>query len=124
MPEASAVLRALEQESSREGDGGGDEGASGQPYLRLVRSKNRFRNPSSGGWMDCLINVRLVRIAVASGLVVVGVVKVLLLLSCNSSIPWALHGGCPRTCVCPISATYLAFAQTLGWEHSSGRSRL
>ena len=54
MPEASAVLHALEQESSR-------GGASGRPYLRLVRSKNRFRNPSSGGWMDCLINVRLVR---------------------------------------------------------------
>uniref|UniRef100_A0A7S4BPZ1 Uncharacterized protein n=1 Tax=Chrysotila carterae TaxID=13221 RepID=A0A7S4BPZ1_CHRCT len=26
---------------------------------RLVRCKNRFANPSSGGWMDCLINVEV-----------------------------------------------------------------
>ena len=39
--------------------GGSDEGST--THLILERSKNRYRDPSSGGWMDCLVNVRLVR---------------------------------------------------------------
>lgn len=62
LADALAVIQALEAESQRAIEllETSSEVASSPPCLRLERSKNRFRNPSSGGWMDCLINVRIV----------------------------------------------------------------
>ena len=49
MAHAYAVLHELVQRF----------GEPGSEAARLVRSKNRFEEPSGGGWMDCLINVEV-----------------------------------------------------------------
>ena len=49
MAHAHAVLRELVARF------GAPDGAG----ARLVRSKNRFEEPSGGGWMDCLVNVEV-----------------------------------------------------------------
>mgnify|MGYP000480291018 FL=1 len=63
LDDALAMILALEEESNKAAQillNGDAETSGAKPHLLLERSKNRFRDPSSGGWMDCLVNVRVV----------------------------------------------------------------